>query len=378
LRREGWQTYLDSSSGAGLAYGYDQKETTLLKLMEQAPARGKKKQQEEKETPTLAQPILMQGETIGKLMLTEPGSLADDAADIMTAVAERLSAHIENLRLSEQTEQARQQAELLFQGSAAINTAQSYAEVLAALRENSLIGHISVNNISLNYFDSPWESDRKPDWIEVLTRWSRLPAEVLSSRYATADFASIDMLLRPDAPTIIEDVATDRRMDKNLRTLYQDRFQAKSTLFIPLVVGSQWMGYINAIYADKMHFPEDDIRRLITLAQQAAVAIQSIRLFAQAQARVERERQVRTITDKIRRGTDRENILRIAREELAQMLGASKTVARLGADVQRLAHPGQAAEVKADGERRGSHTAASGRDLEIEKETSRAIAHHDE
>jgi GAF domain-containing protein len=53
------------------------------------------------------------------------------------------------------------------------------------------------------------------------------------------------------------------------------------------VIGSQWVGYINAIFADKMQFPEDEIRRLTTLGQQAAVTIQSIRLYAQAESRAE-------------------------------------------------------------------------------------------
>jgi GAF domain-containing protein len=79
------------------------------------------------------------------------------------------------------------------------------------------------------------------------------------------------------------------------------------------------------------------MRRLTTLSQQAAVTIQSIRLFDQAQARAERERQVRTITDKIRRGANREEMLRVAREEISQMLGASESAVRLGTETRLLA-----------------------------------------
>ncbi|MBE7530344.1 MAG: PAS domain S-box protein [Ardenticatenaceae bacterium] len=283
LRREGWESYAQASGRNGWRYTYDQKEVkALLPATAVNPRSG---EQKTPTTPTLSYPLQVQGETIGQLMLAEPSVVDEDAQDIMTAVAERLSAHIENLRLSEQTEQARQQAEKLFRGSAALNTAQSYEEVLAALRQNSIMGHASVNNVSLNYFDRAWENNQKPDWVDVLTRWSRLPEEAVSSRYALAHFPSADLLLHPDAPTIIEDVAMDKRMDENLRSLYKDRFQAKSTIFVPLVVGSQWVGFFNAIYADKMQFSDDEIRRLTTLGQQAAVTIQSIRLFAQAEAR---------------------------------------------------------------------------------------------
>lgn len=287
LRREGWETYMQSQPVNGLAYAYDQKEIKSLALALPPRKRAEKETPPAEDVPALAltRSLQVQGESIGRLLLAEPALPPDDAQDIVTAVAERLSAHIENLRLSEQTEQARRQAEQLFQGSAALNTAQSYDDVLSALRANSIMGHASVSNVSLNFFDHPWEAERKPTWVDVLTRWTRLPAEAVAPRYALANFPSADNLLHSDAPVIIEDVAKDKRLDKNLRTLYRERFQAESTIFVPLVIGSQWVGYINAIFAEKMQFTDDEIRRLTTLGQQAAVTIQSIRLFAQAEAR---------------------------------------------------------------------------------------------
>lgn len=285
LRREGWETYGQISGRDSLRYGYDQKE---VKAMTLTPVKkGRAGKQETPTTSTLTYPLQVQGEPIGQLMLAEPAALHDDAQDIMTAVAERLSAHIENLRLSEQTEQARRQAERLFRGSAALNTAQSYDDVLDALRANSIMGHESANNVSLNFYDQPWDAERKPVWVDVLTRWTRLPQEAVAPRYALADFPSANSLLNPDTPVIVENVANDPRLDENLRLLYKEQFQAKSTIFVPLVIGSQWIGYINAIFADKIQFPEDEIRRLTTLGQQAAVTIQSIRLYAQAESRAE-------------------------------------------------------------------------------------------
>jgi hypothetical protein len=74
--------------------------------------------------------------------------------------------------------------------------------------------------------------------------------------------------------------------------------------------------------------------------QQLATILSSIienkQLLAVAQNRADRERLVRTITDKIRRGTDREAILAIARDEISQMLGAREAVAQLGVKNQLL------------------------------------------
>jgi PAS domain S-box-containing protein len=334
LRREGWESYVQTRGRNGLSYGYDQKEVKALALAASVKSRSRKK--DTAVTPTLIHPLQVQGESIGNLMLAEPTALNDDAQDIMTAVAERLSAHIENLRLSEQTEQARQQAEQLFQGSAALNTAQTYEDVLNALRQHTIIGSAGMNSSTINYFDRPWTKTETPEMIEVLARWSRLPIEALPMRFSFATFASMAHLLQPEAPTLIADVANDKRLSKEAAAFFQNFFQAESLVFMPLLSGSQWVGFINAIYDQKTPFPEIEIRRLTVLSQQATVAIQSIRLFAQAQARAERERQVRTITDKIRRGNDREAILRIAREELSVLLGASKSVVHLGVPEQLL------------------------------------------
>ncbi|MFN2145076.1 MAG: hypothetical protein ACK2T7_06965, partial [Anaerolineales bacterium] len=69
---------------------------------------------------------------------------------------------------------------------------------------------------------------------------------------------------------------------------------------------------------------------LTTIASQAAVAINNTRLFQSEQDRALQERTVRTITDKVRRGTDTRAIMRIALEELSQVLNADMSTIQLG------------------------------------------------
>ena len=77
-----------------------------------------------------------------------------------------------------------------------------------------------------------------------------------------------------------------------------------------------------------------------TLLQQLATMLSSVvenkQLLAAAQARAERERQVRTITDRIRRGVDRDAILNIAQKEISQLIGATQSTAQLGTKAQLL------------------------------------------
>jgi GAF domain-containing protein len=73
------------------------------------------------------------------------------------------------------------------------------------------------------------------------------------------------------------------------------------------------------------------------VASLLAARIENLRLFTEAQARAERERQVRTITDRIRRANDKDAILQVAQEEIGKMLGAKETAVKLGTQQQLLA-----------------------------------------
>ena len=84
-------------------------------------------------------------------------------------------------------------------------------------------------------------------------------------------------------------------------------------------------------------FTEHDMRMLQMLADQTALTFENIRLLEQTRARVERERQVRAITDKIRRGTDRDAIMRATLQELRQMFDAPEAIIRLGSQERLLA-----------------------------------------
>jgi GAF domain-containing protein len=215
----------------------------------------------------LEKPLTVQGETVGHLALAEPQALTDDATEIINAVAESLSAHLENLRLTEQTEQALSQSEALYQGSAGLNTAQSYGEILEVMRKHSILGQGAGASIAA--FNVPW-AKKAPEWINILGRYEQKPSNNLPDRYRLKDLPSANKILKRDAPTIIQNVA-------------KDFASVASAIFVPLVAGRQWIGYVLGTYDQPTEFPESELRRLMSLAGQAASTIQSIRLFRQTQ-----------------------------------------------------------------------------------------------
>ncbi len=281
----------------------------------------------------LKYPLVVRDEAIGELMV-DSVTHSDETTEIVAAVAQQLSAHLEDLRLTEQTENALNETETLYKASAELNSATTYDQISDVLRRYTLLGHDAMN-VSVSFFDRPWGSGEEPTWINTLAAWASMSSKATANQYRflLSDFPLARQLLQPDAPTLVEDVASDPRMDDNARKLYAVQFGAKSTIFVPLVVSGQWLGYINAMYQQATSFSEAEVRKLVAVAGQAAVAINNIRLLMITQERVKREQSLREITAAVRSSTNPVTIMRTAVRELGNMLGR-KTVVKLSAPEQ--------------------------------------------
>ncbi|MBK8780775.1 MAG: GAF domain-containing protein [Anaerolineales bacterium] len=96
ITHEGWKNYIQTNAEEGIRYLYD--------LNEVKPYRGIGSQQSEADG--LTSPLKVREETIGNLVVQGIDKTNNEAIELVNAVAERLSAHLEGLRLSNQTEQA--------------------------------------------------------------------------------------------------------------------------------------------------------------------------------------------------------------------------------------------------------------------------------
>ncbi|NKQ35578.1 MAG: GAF domain-containing protein [Chloroflexi bacterium] len=278
---------------------------------------------QEMETYALvSMPLSVGGLLVGQFVMRwrEPYLFTEADQRLFDSIANQAASVVYNRMLFKQTDEALSETAALYQASADINAATTFDDIINALRHHTILGH-NINNLSFNYFDRPWTENEPPEWVEVVTHWSTLPDSAVMPRYPLSAFPSAEKLLHRDAPTIIEDVLNDPRLDDNVRTLYAERFQANSTIFVPLVLGNQWVGFINAIYPQKMTFPDEELRRIIALSRQAAVAIQSIRLLEATEARARREQALREIAAKVHRSADVDVVMRTAVQEVGKALG---------------------------------------------------------
>jgi len=136
LTREGWKDYMDANAGEGLSYIYDLKEVRAHDHNED----------QQVEDSDFSLPLKVRDETVGKLSVLGLKSDDKESLDLVTAVAERLGAHIEGLRLSQQTEQVARREHALRQITSAVRGSTDPATILrAAVRElGTLLGRKTV------------------------------------------------------------------------------------------------------------------------------------------------------------------------------------------------------------------------------------------
>jgi GAF domain-containing protein len=109
---------------------------------------------------------------------------------------------------------------------------------------------------------------------------------------------------------------------------------AASWLGAPMMVGSQVVGVIGLQnWEAPRTYTEQHMRLLMSVAGQAAIAIENARLFEQIQARARRERILREVTAKVRGATDADSVMRTAVQEIGKALGR-RTYVYLNQDQQ--------------------------------------------
>lgn len=278
LTREGWQNFAPENSPESIGYTYDlERVSPLVSTQSSIPA-------------SFMQPLKVRDEVIGLLEVAGIPTTIPYTQNLLEGVAQQLSSHLENLRLTRETEVALAETAALYTASRELNRTNSYIEILNVVYDHTMLA--TADNVSLNYFEKPWLIENPPEWVDVLARKTHLPLDRLQNRYPLTSFPSANRLLHPKNPTLITNVATDPRLDANLRQLYQHQFGAASTIFIPIESGGQWTGYINAIFLEPTAFPDAEVQKMMGLVRQASVAVQNLRSRELAEQRA-RETQKR-------------------------------------------------------------------------------------
>ncbi|MCS6909010.1 MAG: GAF domain-containing protein [Anaerolineales bacterium] len=282
LTGEGWQTYTHEAGLADQSFVYDltqvRRVPTSLAIsdhQDMAPF-----------SALLATPLSVQGTTIGQLAIADPELPTEDARGILAAVAERLSAHLENLRLTDTTQAALAETEQLYDFSSRLNAALTFEEVVCAAA--SVIGADACRLLTFEL-----DADDRPEWMIVKAIWPGGENDaVLGERRRVLEFPLAHIWLsNPFEPLLIGDWVHDARLGPTTRAALPG---AGAVVLMTLMLGGKWVGMLASAWRQPQTFSERDVRRFRTVAAQVAVAVNNRLLFEKTQENLARQERLST------------------------------------------------------------------------------------
>ncbi len=316
LTREGWQDYLDTLP-SGMNLVYDRQKVIAL-------ADGDENGMVETAVPIMNQPLTVQGEAIGQLTIAEPQVLTDEAAEIVDAVAERLSAHIENLRLTAQTEaalaetaeQARRRA-LLNQTSEQLNQAKTLDDIYAVIARGTA-QILPSDRVSLAILDAEG------------TEFSIMSLAGMEENIPLG-------VTQPLAGSMIEKAVQLGTVVVTHDSKPNPEAGICSSMIAPLITITGPIGTLNVGSKSPNAYDETDQGLILQIASILSSVIENKRLLAQAQERAAELALINRVVSNLSSSLDLEQGLQIVANELAQAVNVEQLgIALLSEDQKSL------------------------------------------
>lgn len=317
LTREGWQEYFQTRQDQKLGYVYDLKQVK--------PMNGENHLFD----AAVNLPVKVRDEMIGKLSVQGVTQDDQESVELANAVADRLGAHIENLRLFEETRLGQMELDKRARQLAAVaeisNVSSKELDIQKMLES---VVFLTQRKFGLYHAHIFLYDDKSKELKIVACGWKEGDEHEGTHGTTVVQIEQEQSLVARAARTrqavIVNDVHNEPGWLPN--PLLPD---TASELAVPLVVGDRVLGVLD-VQSDSMDaFTEEDANIQTTLASQVATALQNAHSFAQAQRQAEREAMLNTINQKIQSATSVEAVLQIAARELGHALGAPMTIAQL-------------------------------------------------
>lgn len=233
----------------------------------------------------LIAPLKVGGQIIGALGLEDPEQARDWTADELSMVeeiADQVALAIENARLLDQTQTSLAETARLYQATGQLSGARGADEVIKVLAAE-------VQTALGPFFSGAiWRAGPDPagsiTWMEVSARWN--PAErdlPLGTRFNSRDHPMLNRYVGRKEFNVNK--YSEIPSEDKLTRMMMDQSGMRAMIFIPLVAGESWLGLIFIASQQERTPDERTLRFLQSLADRAAVALESERLYEETQRR---------------------------------------------------------------------------------------------
>jgi GAF domain-containing protein len=230
----------------------------------------------------LAVPIEVKGRVIGVLDVQSDRPLAYDQIDmaLLQSLASQAGVAIENARLFEETQQRIAQTQLLLSVSEATASTLESTEVMRRIAR-ATAGALGADTTAAYVLDETGQR------LQPIAGYHVPPAQLAMYQRVHLPIEGhpfIEEAIGKQQTVFTSDTANDARYDEELAQL----IPARSVLLTPMMVKDEAIGVLWAVWWEEAHELTDEERRLAEgLVRQAAVAIDSARLFGETRRRAE-------------------------------------------------------------------------------------------
>lgn len=314
LTREGWDAYQETTDHQTDGFVYAQNQVQPYNQI--TPV--------DQQDSTYVHSLSIRGEPIGSFNLLGLDEIDEETTNLVTAVAEALTDHIENLRLAQATQNALSQTATLYGLSAQLTRATTLEDVIHVIstlydKSNGTLATIEI------------DADGRPEWLTIVASVSATPSAIsLGTRFPVSLFPVSDLWVNsPDHPVFIEDIANDPRVDPQTRAI-NEQFGVLASVYLPLHIGNSWIGLAILSWSEPRTFSEADKQLFEAISSQAAVVVNNQLLLQATTKRANRESLINTINQRIQGATSVETALEIAAREVGQLLKVRQAIVELG------------------------------------------------
>lgn len=294
LTQKGWQEFLAADEDRDMAFVYDQN---------QVKPGG---DEDDLAEADLAVPLAVRNQVLGEVKLSGISELNTEAQNLLAAVTQQLSSHLDNLRLSEQREVALAEVEVLYEISAELSAATTLQEALMAVSRPAIASGAKHASLLRMIADK----QTNPDEAELVAHWQReTSASItpLGMRFNLSEMPDYEMWINnPDEPFMLADVTS---MTSQSMGGAQTPPDFKGLLVLPLNTPEALIGIIAVHWDEERVFSLADERLYRALAQQTAVVVNNLLLFEQAKRRAADMETVSSISTEISRLLDPDALL---------------------------------------------------------------------
>jgi PAS domain S-box-containing protein len=275
----------------------------------------------------LAVPLRVRGQVIGSLgvEVSDNRGWTPEEVTLIEAVSEQVAQAVDGARLFAEAQKTALSMESLYQTSRAISSSLEEEEMIRAVLE-AVYRTLNCEHVLLNTVDEErktiglqhgiWggEFDIYPEW-------------KAKNQYSLDDQDIVPDIYRSGRTEIIGE--WDDRFNREIWEEFgHERFLR---VFMPISLRERVIGVIEVAFDKrrKDRISDDEVQMLAAFMDQAAVALENVRLFDQVQRRAQREHRIYEIANRLRRSPDISTILQTAVDELGQTLQVDRAMVRL-------------------------------------------------